>query len=107
MLVLKDTQKSALAIQVLSLKGNPAPIDGVPVWAVSDPALLSLADVSADGLSATVNAVGPVGTGQVSVNVDADLGEGIVPVIGVLDVQVVGGDAAVVQISSGPAEEQV
>ncbi len=105
MLVLKDNQKSALAIQVLSAKGNPAPIDGVPAWAVSDAALLSLA-VSADGLSATVSAVGPIGTGQVSVNVDADLGVGVTPVVGVLDVQVVGGDAAVLQISSGPAENQ-
>lgn len=105
MLVLKDNQKSALAVQFLSLRNNPAPVDGVPAWAVSDGALLSLS-VAADGMSAVVSAVGPIGAGQVSVNADADLGAGVVPVVGILDVQVVGGDAAVVQISSGPAENQ-
>lgn len=105
MLVLRDNQKSALAIQVLSAKGNPAPVDGTPVWSVSDAALLTLV-TAADGMTAVVNAVGPLGTGQVSVNVDADLGEGVVTVVGILDVQVIGGAAAVVQISSGPAEDQ-
>lgn len=105
MLVLKDNQKSALLVQFLSLKNNPAPVDGVPAWAVSDAALLSLS-VAADGLTAVVSAVGPIGTGQVSVNADADLGAGVVPIVGLLDVQVIGGDAATVQISSAPPENQ-
>ena len=39
MLVLKATQKSALAVIVADAKGNPAQVEGAPTWSSSDPAL--------------------------------------------------------------------
>ena len=63
-------------------------------------AALTVAD---DGLSASV-AGGSPGTAQIRVNVDADLGDGVRLITGVLDVQVVGGEVAVVDILAGTPE---
>jgi hypothetical protein len=57
--------------------------------ASSDPAILEVTD-NGDG-TAKVKAVGPVGTAQVQVSADADLGEGVKTVTGVADVEVVAG----------------
>lgn len=105
MLVLKDTEQSALATQFLDKKGNPAPVQGVPVWATSDATILSVTP-EADGLSATIVANGPLGTAQVSVTADADLGDGVKPVVGTLDVNIVAGEAVSANISAGTPTEQ-
>ena len=105
MLLITDSQKCALAIAIVDRKGNPASVDGVPAWSSSDATLLTV-EAGADGLSAVVTAVGPLGTAQVNVTADADLGGGVKPIAGVLDVQVVGGEAASVNISAGTPEEQ-
>jgi len=80
--------------------GNPAVVDGVPVWASSDDTILMVVAAD-DGMSAVVSAVGPDGTGQISVTADADMGSGVVSVIGLLDMEVVAGAAAVAVISAG------
>jgi len=105
MLLLTDSQKCALAITIVDKKGNAAKVDGVPSWSSSDE---SVATVTAaeDGLSASVVAAGPLGTAQINVTADADLGEGVKPIAGVLEVQVVGGETASVAISAGTPEEQ-
>jgi hypothetical protein len=54
-----------------------------------------------DGLSAQIDAVGPLGNFQVTVTVDADLGEGVKPLIGILDVEVVASEAVVVNFQAG------
>ena len=104
-LTLTDVQKCALSIQPVDAKGNPAPVDGIPAWTVSDAALLTL-QTAADGLSATVLAVGPLGNGQVTVTADADLGAGVVNIQGILDVTVVASQATTLAISAGTPENQ-
>jgi hypothetical protein len=104
MLVLTDTQKCTLTITVVDAKGHPAQIDGVPAWSSSNEATASV-NVSADGLSATVVAGDP-GTAQINVTADADLGAGVKPIAGTLDVEVIAGEAAAVAISTGTPEEQ-
>lgn len=104
MLTLTDSQKCALALELRSAAGNPAKADGVPVWTVSNEEALGLT-VSEDGLSATVAAKGPVGQGQVVVKVDADLGAGVREITGLLDVEVVAGEATVVLVAAGAPEE--
>ena len=99
-LTLTDIQKADLAIAVVDAKGNPAAIDGAPVWEVSDSALLTVTP-SADGLSCTVAAVGPLGVGQVKVTVDADLGPGVASIVGLLDVEVLASQAVAVTIAAG------
>lgn len=100
MLVLTDIQSCHLTIQPVDAKGNPAPVDGVPQWSVSDPTILSLT-VAADGMSADVSAIGPLGVCQVNVTADADLGAGVVTIAGTLDTQVNSSQATGLNISAG------
>ena len=105
MLVLTDSQQVSLGIAVTDKKGNPASIDGAPVWASSDSSVATV-EPSADGMTAVAKAVGPLGTAQISVTADADLGEGVKSIVGTLDVQVVGGQAVAIGLNAGTPEEQ-
>lgn len=84
--------------------GNPAAVDGVPVWTVSDATILTVTAAD-DGMSATVAAVGPAGQAQVSVTANAEMDSTLpaIPVIGLMDMQVVAGDAALAVITPGSA----
>lgn len=97
---LKDSQNLPLNVAFKDQKGNAAPVDGVPAWAVSD-ASLAVVEAADDGMSALIKPVGPLGAFKVQVSADADLGEGVSSIIGELDVEIVGGDAVSVQISAG------
>ena len=103
LIVLTDMQKDLLSIQPRDAAENPAPVDGVPTWTVSDETILSLA-VAPDGLSAVVTAVGPLGTAQVTVSADADMGEGITTISGVIDIQVVASQAVSLSVVAGVPE---
>lgn len=105
-LILKDSQKFSAGVKYVTAKGNPAPVDGVPEWSVSDPTILSV-EPAADGMSAEVKAIGPLGSCQVSNTADADLGEGTKSIIGTLDVDVVAGEAVAAVIEAGAPSEQV
>jgi hypothetical protein len=76
----------------LDARGNPANVDGVPVWATDHPEILSVVP-SVDGFSATIASVGPLGNAQVTCTADADLGEGVREVILMGDVEVIAGAA--------------
>jgi hypothetical protein len=103
-LILKANQQAPLAVRFEDAEGNPARVDGVPVWGVSSPNVGELV-VAPDGLSANLLAGSPT-TGQVNVRADADLGTGVKEITGVLDVEVLAGEAAVVVIASGPPVDQ-
>ena len=105
MLTLTDTQKCALSVDFRTAAGNPAKVDGVPAWSVSDENVLEV-QPAADGLSAVVLAKGPLGVGQVRVTADADLGTGVREINGLLDVEVVASEATSVIVVSGTPEEQ-
>lgn len=95
--ILKATQQVDLSITVTDKRGNPATVQN-PSFASSDEAVVSVVD---EGLTAVASAVGTPGTATVTFTGDADLGEGVSPITGVLDVEVVAGDAAVVNITAG------
>lgn len=109
MLILTDSQQVVLSVAFLDKKGNPAQVDGAPQWTVSDAALLSVT-AAADGMSATVAAMGPTtapnASVQVSVTADVDLGAGLKPLIGTLDVSIVAGEAVQASINAGTPTEQ-
>lgn len=106
MLTLTDTQQCTLGpIAAVDGRGNPAPIDGVPTWVSSDPTILTV-EPSADGLSALVKSVGPLGNAQVTVTADADMGAGTVSITGLQDVTVIAGQAVVVTVPAGVPVEQ-
>jgi hypothetical protein len=104
-LILTDVQKVGLSIAPVDAKGNPAPVDGVPTWGTSDASILTVTP-AADGMSAEALAVGPVGTAQVNVSADADLGTGITTITGTLDVQVTASQATALDITAGTPEAQ-
>lgn len=84
--------------------GNPAAVEGPPIWAASGD--LVTVTAAADGMSAVVrpNATGAVGSVQINVAADADLGDGVETITGVLDVDVIGGQAVSLATSVGPLE---
>ena len=98
-LILTDEQKVQLSIQPVTSAGNPARVDGVPVWTVSDGTVLTL-DVAPDGLSAWAIATGTLGPSQVSVSADADLGAGVRDLTATLDVEVFAAEAVALSISA-------
>lgn len=104
-LMMNDNQQARLKIGPRSKRGNPAAIDGVPVWSVSDATILTV-EPEADGLTAVCKARGPVGDAQVSVEADADLGVGIIPVIATLDVKIKGGRADRIDLIAEPPVDQ-
>jgi len=105
-LVLTDIQEVGLSITPINAAGNPAPIDGTPAWGVSDPTLATVA-VSADGLSVVVSTTGKLGSFQVNVSADADMGTGVKPIAGTLDVQVIASEATSVGIVAGVPTDKV
>ena len=101
---LSSIEKVSLLIQPVNAKGNPAPIDGVPVWTISDPTVATLI-VADDGLTASLVAINP-GSVQITVQADADLGPGTKLITGTLDVTVTAAEAVAINIIPGVAELQ-
>lgn len=92
MFTLPDDQKVDASVGYVDAKGNAAKVDGAPVWTSSDPAVLNVV-AATDGMSATITPVGPLGTAQVKIEADADLGAGVVSLITLADVEIVAGSA--------------
>lgn len=99
-------QQVHLSIQPVDKRGNPAKVDGVPVWLTSNSEIVSLA-VAADGMSADASAVGPLGRSIVSVTADADLGQGTVELVGAIDIDITPSGAVSLTITAGvPADQE-
>lgn len=105
-LLMTDVQKSTLSIAPVDAKGNPAPVEaGSVAWSAADNTLVTLTP-SADGLSCDCAAAGPLGTTQVNVQADADLGAGVTTIAGTLDVQIAASQAVSLNIASAPPVNQ-
>ncbi len=100
-----NSQQATATIQPVDKRNQPAPVDGVPVWASSDETIVTVTP-AADGMSAVVAAVGPLGAAKVSVTADADLGAGVSSIFGTLDVTITQGQAVGINITLGDATEQ-
>jgi hypothetical protein len=103
-LTLSVVQQVTLSIHPVDARGNSAPIDGVPVWSVSDPTIATLTPTD-DGLSATLVAL-TIGHEQVTVSADARLGSDVSTISGVLEVDVVAAEAVTLGITAGEPENQ-
>lgn len=101
--LLRNDQMLPVSIQPVDAWGNPAKIDGIPAWSVSDVGLANVASAG-DGLSAVVTTVGPLGVVQVQVSADADLGAGVRTITGTLDIQIESGEAVSLSIVPGTPE---
>lgn len=103
-LILTDSQQVDLSIDPRDKKNKPAKVDGAPVWASSNEAVITVT-AAADGMSATVVA-GEPGDAQVNVSADADLGDGVTTLTGTLDVTVTAGAATTLAVNAGAPTEQ-
>ncbi len=103
-LQITDTQKFTASIAPVDAKGNAATVEaGSVVWAGPD--FLKIVP-SADGLQAEISAVGPLGSGQVTVTGDSDLTAGVKLISAPLQVDVVGGAAVGFAINTSAPVEQ-
>lgn len=92
LITITNEQKVMVTLAPTTAAGNPAVLDGAPVWAVvSGDATL---EVSEDGLSAFLVSGEADVTSQIEVTADADLGEGIVTLTDVVDLAVVAAQAS-------------
>jgi hypothetical protein len=103
-LILTDTQDCPLSVVARDRKGAVAQLQGM-TWESSDPTVFTVVQDAADPTKALASAVSP-GTGVVTFTGDADLSDGVVNIIGTLDVVVGAGQASVVEITAGTPVEQ-
>ena len=102
MLVLTADQQVVLSVSYKDRYGNPAPIDGQPTWETSVDGIVTVTP-SEDGMSAEVVTVGQIGAVQVRATADALPGAEMKMIIGVQDIEVVGGEARIVTLNAGAA----
>lgn len=105
-MILTDTQEVDLSIQPEDKKGKPAQVDGTPAWVSSDPTIVEVIP-AADGLSAVAKAGANLGHAQISVSADADLGAGVITITGVMEFDIVAGQAVSLGVVAGAPREQV
>jgi hypothetical protein len=79
--ILNTQQFPNVVLTITNAAGQPATVDGVPVWASSDATVVTVV-ASADGMGAVVSAVAP-GTARITVSADADMGAGTITITGV------------------------
>jgi hypothetical protein len=91
-----ETKKAVLKIN--DKFGNPAKVDGLPKWGSSNESLLSIV-VAEDGMSADVTSLGGMGLLELQVSADADMSDGVKDIFGKADVEVIAGDAEVLELS--------
>ena len=92
LITITNEQKVMVTLAPTTAAGNPATLDGAPVWTVvSGDATL---EVSEDGLSAYLVSGAADVTSQIEVSADADLGEGVVSLTDVIDLAVVAAQAS-------------
>jgi len=99
-LILPIDRVVTVSINPVDVAGNAAPVDGVPQWTSANTAYVTVTP-AADGLSAELKPVGLLGNVQVSVTADALLGPETRTLTGLLDVQIVGGEAVALSIAPG------
>lgn len=78
----------------LDANGNPAPVDGLPVWTSTNPAILG---VIFNGADAMVECISP-GLAEVVCYADADMSSGVRNIAGRLPINVSAREAETVQI---------
>src|SRR4030095_12017502 len=101
---LTATQQIELEAIVEDARGNAAQVQD-PRWEASETNVLYVSPNPADPgnpLKCVVKAAGPMDEASlVTFTADADLGDGVAPIIGTLDVIVVSGRAHSVRLSAG------
>jgi len=92
---LTTAEKALVALNITTATGQPAQVDGAPVWSVLTGAeFLGALTASADGLSCEIPSGDAPGYAEVEVRADADLGEGVEAIVEILQFTVTMAKAA-------------
>lgn len=101
----RDDQEVTFTLAEEDAYGNPVTNGPAPAWQVSDAALLKISNMSADGLQATVQPVGPTGTATVDLSVDVPQADGTTQTLsGSFDINVTAGPASQLVVTPGAPE---
>jgi len=66
------------SVAYVTASGRPATVDGVPTWESTDPAVFTVTNIGANGMSAEIwPADAADGVAELVITADADLGDGI------------------------------
>ena len=105
MAIFTNDQAVTATVKFTDKKGKPDKVDGVPVWA-SDNADVAVVTAADDGMSASIVSGDLTGeepwTANITCTADADLGEGVVQLIGTGSITYTGGQAVVSEITFTP-----
>lgn len=96
LITITNEEKVQVTLAPTTAAGNPATLDGSPVWTVieGDATL----EVAVDGLSAFLVSGAADVNSKIEVSADADLGEGVVTLTDVIDLAVVAAGASALGI---------
>ena len=101
LITITNEQKVQVTLQPVTEAGNPATLDGAPVWAVAEgDATLEVAE---DGLSAFLVSGAADVNSTITVTADADLGEGVVALTDTITLAVVAASASALGLVTGEA----
>ena len=93
MYTLPVDKQVTMKVSYVDAHGNPAKVDGDVEWTSSDDTIAKVVPGAAMSFKATVQAAGKVGTAQITVSADADLGAGVKELVTLMDVTTVAGEA--------------
>jgi hypothetical protein len=80
-------------VEYIDANNNPATVDGDVRWDSSDATIATVEVDEDDSAQALIRAVGKIGQVQIIATADADLGDGVRPLVTPMDVEVVAGEA--------------
>ena len=100
---LTDSQEVSLSFDAQSAAGNPAPVENVKLVS-SDESIVTVVDKGSGAF--VVQATGKVGTAQLNATADAKIGEGEKELLGSETVEVVAGEAVVMNFKFGEPTEK-
>lgn len=104
--IMTVTQECDVSVAYYDANNQPAQVDGIPVWSVSDDSVLALT-VADDGMSGVVSSKGVVGVSQLSISADADMGQGVRSLVSLADFEIVANEAVTANVSIGAPREIV
>jgi len=97
---LKIDQSIKVVAKVVDKAGNAAEIEkGSAKFDLSNAAMGAFSNQSDDGLSADFTPAGPIGALTIQFSADADLGEGVTPLLGEGSLDLIAGSAVAVELS--------
>lgn len=99
LITITNEEKVQVTLSPTTAAGNPATLDGAPVWTVTEGD--ATVEVSADGMSAFLVSGAPDTNSKITITADADLGEGVVSLEDTVDLAVVLASASVLGIVVG------